>query len=120
MKTTDVQLTAAQAIAAAVIDPHRNSLALRGVNLPDADTTVQAIAGCLHGRTGQWRKSAPKDDVPGLLWRLVKFHGGSGNLWGWPWFADAALRDQLDSVAILLRNGRSSAADAWQRALHGR
>jgi hypothetical protein len=47
----------------------------------------------------------------------VKFHRSGGSLYGWPWFADDTMRDELDTLAVVLLGGKSSAAAAWQRAM---
>ena len=88
---------------------------------PDATEAIKAIAGCLNSRNGKWRKTVPSRSCQEsqLLWRLVKFHGGNGNLWGFPWFADHDTRERMDTLAQVMRNGHSSAADAWRKAMHG-
>jgi len=86
---------------------------------PDATEAIKALAGCLNSRTGKWRKTLPSRSCQEsqLLWRLVKFHCGNGNLWGFPWFADADQRDRLDTLAIVMLKGHSRAAEAWRQAL---
>lgn len=88
---------------------------------PDATEAIKAIAGCLNSRSGKWRKTVPSRSCQEsqLLWRLVKFHGGNGNLWGFPWFADHDTRERMDTLAQVMRDGHSSAADAWRKAMHG-
>lgn len=91
-----------------------------GFEMPPREELRPILADCLSKTTGRWRKTAPKgkaDTGAHLLWTLVKFHGGNGSLWGYPHFADAAERDALDTVAIVLRRGNSSAATAWQKVL---
>ena len=93
----------------------------RNVATPSTGLAIEAIAGCLNSRSGQWRKSKPtKSETAELLWQLLRFHGGNGSLWGFPWFADSETRDQLDTLAILLRGNHSSAANAWSRAINDR
>tara|TARA_R110002050_G_scaffold149887_1_gene276541 strand:- start:159 stop:524 length:366 start_codon:yes stop_codon:yes gene_type:complete len=88
---------------------------------PDATEAIKAIAGCLNSRNGKWRKTVPSRSCQEsqLLWRLVRFHGGNGDLWGFPWFADHDTRDRMDTLAQVMHNGHSSAADAWRKAMHG-
>lgn len=108
---------AATAILSAIAD-HLQTLREKGrVAVPSNDTAWHAVYGCINSKTGQWRKTKPADDTAGLLWQLVRFHRGSGSLWGFPWFADETKRDELDTLAIVLLGGRSSAADAWKKAL---
>ena len=91
--------------------------------LPDDDACRAAIRGCLNSRTGRLRASAPpvkkfpRDTGAHLLWTLLRFHRGNGSLWGYPHFADKVERDQMDTLAIILCGGQSTAADAWSRAL---
>ena len=86
--------------------------------LPDDELAERAIRGCLNSRSGKWRKTKPaKCDDAKLLWELVRFHQGSGNLWGYPHFAEPVLRDKLDTLALVLLAGHSAAANAWQYAL---
>jgi len=87
------------------------------IGKPTKPEGIAAISGCMNSRTGQWRKSRPPSNIPALLWSLVKFHRGNGDLWGWPWFADTDTRDRLDTLAIVLLAGKSNAADAWRKAI---
>ena len=104
-------------VMAALADPLRKLREGGTVAVPSDELAVRAVRGCLNTRTGGWRASKPTDEAAGLLWTLVKFHRSGGSLYGWPWFADAAMRDQLDTLAVVLLGGQSSAAAAWQRAL---
>lgn len=88
-----------------------------GTPKPTRDEAIEAIAGCINSRTGQWKRSKPKSELPGLLWDLVKFHRGSGSLWGFPWFADSDTRDRIDTLALVLLGGKSNAADAWGKVI---
>lgn len=88
-----------------------------GTPKPTRDEAIEAIAGCINSRTGQWKRTKPKGKLAGLLWDLVKFHKGSGSLWGFPWFADEATRERIDTLALVLLGGQSNAADAWGKAL---
>ena len=90
-----------------------------GVPVPTRADAVEAIAGCLHTRNGTWRRTKPTNHSANaqLLWELVKWHGSGGSMWGYPMYASEDIRDRLDSLAIFLRGGKSTAADAWQRAL---
>ena len=98
---------------------------LRAANNPEiatmeSDDMELAIVNCINSRNGRWRKTAPdyrKYPESELLWKLVKFHRGNGNLWGFPWFADKVKRDQLDTLALLLLGNNSSAVKNWQRVL---
>lgn len=109
--------------AVAIMDAVTGSLqVLRNagnVAVPSDDLAKRAVRGCLNNRTGGWRASKPDDDAASLLWQLVKFHRSSGSLYGWPWFANEQMRDELDTLAQVLLGGRSNAADAWQRAIYG-
>jgi hypothetical protein len=87
--------------------------------VPADDLCERAILGCLSSRDGSWRRTRPKGDEAETLWALVKFHRSGGSLYGWPWFAPKELIDPLDTLALLLLDGRSNAANAWQRAMHG-
>ena len=89
------------------------------VSVPSDELAMRAVRGCLHSKKGTWRRSKPQDDEAALLWQLVRFHRSSGSLWGFPWFADQQLRDELDTLAVVLLGGQSSAFDAWKRAIHG-
>ena len=86
---------------------------------PTPDIAIKAIAGCLNKRTGKWRATKPRGELPELLWALNQFHSSTGSLWGWPHFADPQLRDALDTLVLVMRSGHSSAQDAWRRAIHG-
>ena len=98
---------------------------LREANNPEIATMERdemelAIVNCINSRNGRWRKTAPdyrKFPESELLWKLVKFHRGNGNLWGFPWFADKVKRDQLDTLALLLLGNNSNAVKNWQRVL---
>ena len=98
---------------------------LREANNPEIATMERdemelAIVNCINSRNGHWRKTAPdyrKYPESELLWKLVKFHRGNGNLWGFPWFADKVKRDQLDTLALLLLGNNSNAVKNWQRVL---
>jgi hypothetical protein len=87
------------------------------INTPSQDLGIKAIAGCLNKNNGKWRATPPKEHDAKLLWKLVKFHRSTGNLHSWPWFAPKMLTDQLDTLAIMLLDGRSNAASNWQRVL---
>ena len=104
-------------VLAAIAEPLAKLRAAGNVPVPTDELAVQAISGCLNTRTGGWRATKPADDAAGLLWTLVKFHRSGGSLYGWPWFADETMRDQLDTLAVVLLGGQSRAAAAWQRAL---
>lgn len=103
-------------IMAALAEPLAKLRAAGNVSVPSDELAVRAVRGCLNTRTGGWRASKPADAAAGLLWQLVKFHRSGGSLYGWPWFADETMRDQLDTLAVVLIGG-SSAAAAWQRVL---
>ena len=98
---------------------------LREANNPEIATMERddmelAIVNCINSRNGRWRLTAPdyrKFPESELLWKLVKFHRGNGNLWGFPWFADKTKRDQLDTLALLLLGNNSNAVKNWQRVL---
>ena len=96
-------------------------LALVSDDLPKPSTELahKAIVGCLNKRNGQWRRTKPivSSEESILLWQLVKFHRGNGSLWGYPHFAKVELREKLDTLAIVLLGGQSSASDNWARAL---
>jgi len=104
-------------VLAAIAEPLAKLRAAGNVPVPTDELATQAISGCLNARTGGWRATKPADDAAGLLWTLVKFHRSGGSLYGWPWFADETMRDQLDTLAVVLLGGQSRAAAAWQRAL---
>ena len=117
---TKKQDRSASAIFDHIADNIRKLRDANTVETPSDAVILDAITGCINSRDGRWRRSKPKDDGPAaLLWDLVKFHRGTGSLYGYPWFADKDLRDQLDTVALLLLGNRSNAADNWKRALHG-
>ena len=88
-------------------------------NLPTNDEMRTALAGRIKS-DGQWRKTRPKSEDAEVLWTLVKFHRGSGNLSGWPWFAPRDLVDKFDTAVqcMLLVTGQPmTAVSAWQRVL---
>ena len=116
MKNTDKTKLATAIFKALPMDKLSDKVAK-----PDATEAIKAIAGCLNSRNGKWRKTVPSRSCQEsqLLWRLVKFHGGNGNLWGFPWFADHDTRERMDTLAQVMRDGHSSAADAWRKAMHG-
>ena len=117
---TKKQDTAAQAIFDHISDNIKKLRDVGNVATPSDAVILDAITGCINSRNGTWRRSKPKGDAPAsLLWDLVKFHRGTGSLYGYPWFADKDLRDQLDTVALLLLGNRSNAANNWTRALYG-
>ena len=103
-------------IMAALAEPLAKLRVAGNVSVPSDELAVRAVKGCLNTRTGGWRASKPADDAAGLLWTLVKFHRSGGSLYGWPWFADETMRDQLDTLAVVLLGG-SRAASEWQRVL---
>jgi hypothetical protein len=106
-------------VMAALAEPLAKLRAAGNVAVPSDEVAVDAVRGCLNSRTGEWRATKPDDDTAGLLWQLVKFHRSSGSLYGWPWFADERLRDEMDTLAQVLLGGRSNAAANWQRAIYG-
>ena len=110
---------AADAIMSAVTGSLQVLRNAGNVAVPSDELAKRAVRGCLNNRTGGWRASKPDDDAASLLWQLVKFHRSSGSLYGWPWFANEQMRDELDTLAQVLLGGRSNAADAWQRAIYG-
>jgi hypothetical protein len=103
-------------VMAALAEPLAKLRAAGNLPVPSDELAVRAVRGCINTKTGAWRATKPADDEAGLLWQLVKFHRSGGSLYGWPWFADERLRDELDTLAIVLCGG-SRAAAAWQRAL---
>ena len=111
MKTTVNELAAAIYRA---LPMHKLSDTLKQ---PTESEAIEAIAGCLNKNNGTWRKTAPKQETSRLLWQLVRFHRGTGNLWGFPWFADADQRDRLDTLALVMLKGHSRAAAAWREVL---
>jgi len=113
------QEAGANAIIEAVAGSLQRLRIAGNVAVPCDELAMRAVRGCLHSKKGTWRKSKPQDEESALLWQLVKFHRGSGSLWGFPWFSDAQLRDELDTLAVVLLGGQSSAADAWTRAIYG-
>ena len=104
-------------VMAALAEPLAKLRAAGNVPVPSDDLAQRAVSGCINTRTGGWRASKPADEAAGLLWTLVRFHRSGGSLYGWPWFADETMRDELDTLAVVLLGGNSSAAAAWQRAL---
>ena len=105
-------------LAFELIGEHLEKLRSKNYQLPTDDQIRETVGACVNSRNGKWRKSKPKNgEFAQLLWDLVKFHRGSGSLWGYPWFADPAEREKWDTVALLLLGNRSSAADAWKKAL---
>lgn len=89
------------------------------LSIPSNDLAERAMRGCFNSRTGKWRATKPtKDDDSRLLWQLVKFHRGSGSLWGFPFFEDSNRREELDTLAIVLLGGKSNAACAWDNVIH--
>jgi hypothetical protein len=103
-------------VMAALADPLRRLREGGTVAVPSDELALRAVQGCLNTRTGGWRATKPADEAAALLWTLVKFHRSGGSLYGWPWFADETMRDQLDTLAVVLLGG-SRAASEWQRVL---
>lgn len=89
----------------------------KNLKQPSPEEAIEAIAGCLNKNNGSWRKTAPRPESSRLLWQLVRFHRGNGNLWGFPWFADPDQRDRLDTLALVMLKGHSRAAAAWREVL---
>lgn len=89
------------------------------VSTPSDQEALEAIAGCLNvtGNYPSWRVSKPQEETSVLLWQLVKFHRGSGSLWGYPFFGDRELIDRMDTLALLLIGNQSRAAQNWKKAL---
>ena len=91
--------------------------------LPPDQVAFDAMACCLNGRskTLQWRKTKPDGDHAGLLWQLVKFYRGNGNLHGYPMlYCNREELDQFDTLAqvILYAIGQpNTASAAWERAI---
>lgn len=87
---------------------------------PDRDVCIDAFTRCINHRTNRIRKTKPKGkptDPAVILWQLIRFHTGNGSLWGWPWFADSGVVDELDTFVHCLLNGQSSACAAWNKVL---
>lgn len=103
-------------VMAALAEPLRILRESGSVAVPSDELAVRAVKGCLNTKTGGWRATKPSGQEAGLLWSLVKFHRSGGSLYGWPWFADERLRDELDTLAVVLLGG-SRAASEWQRVL---
>jgi len=106
---------AARLVIDAVREPLKTLRHAGSVAVPSPELVSAAIYGCIS-RTGGWRATKPAGDAAGLLWQLVKFHRSGGSLYGWPWFADERLRDEMDTLAVVLLGG-SRAAGEWQRVL---
>ena len=103
--------------------------------LPTPEIVREAIHGTLNSRNGKMLSNAPKQSAKPLahvLHKLILWHRSGGNLWGVAMLpmncANIAekrelnctgreLFDQLDTLAILLRGGQSTAANNWARVL---
>lgn len=103
--------------------------------MPSADIVREAIDGILNTRTGRLLRSAPNiyaKPLANVFWYIVDWHDGSGYIGtilnchfkcgyiaekrGWD-ITGAELHDQLESLAMVLRNGDSPAVDRWAKAL---
>ena len=105
-------------LAFELIGQHLETLRQKNYQLPTDDEIREAVGACVNSRNGRWRKSKPKNNkIAELLFDLVKFHRGSGSLWGFPWFADPVEREKWDTVALLLLGNKSNAVNSWKRAL---
>lgn len=103
--------------------------------LPEKEITQQAFVECLNSRTGKLLAKAPKlakAPLGHILHKLIHWHGSGGNLWGIALLdihaANAVeklnlkitgreLYNQLDTLALVARGGKSSASEAWRQAL---
>ena len=104
-------------------------------NLPTAEMVREAIDGILHFRTGRMLANAPKftkRPLANIFYRVVEWHRGNGNLgpvFSAKWDCELIVRDrglditanelhdQLDTLALLLWNGKSNATAQWSKAL---
>lgn len=108
-------------VMATIAEPFRR-LRDAGHRLPDDLSMQAAVTACLT-RTGTWRKSCPYGSPGELLWKLVKFHGSGGSLYGIPWdvvLSDREQFDQWDTAAQALRIAHGApmtASAAWQSVL---
>ena len=98
---------------------------------PSRELLTAAFDSCITRRRNKrgfygWRKSAPGRDnrahirpefaeVGDQLFKLLKFHRGSGSLWGYPWeYRTSEYNDALDTAAMVMLNG-STAAESWSK-----
>tara|TARA_R110002020_G_scaffold330688_2_gene546316 strand:+ start:2092 stop:2499 length:408 start_codon:yes stop_codon:yes gene_type:complete len=103
--------------------------------LPSPEIVRRALVESLNSRTGRLLANAPtiaKKPLGHVFHKLFTWHGSGGNLWGiamlgWQCedvvktlgldITGRELQDQLDTLAIVSRGGKSSASAAWRAAL---
>ena len=103
--------------------------------MPDAEMVREMIDGILNTRTGRLLRSAPNIDkkpLANVFWYLLDWHtsgGYLGTIFNCQFkcgaiakkrelaLSGAELYDRLDTLALVLRNGSSPAADRWGKAL---
>ncbi len=127
---------------AANIETKRRTMHLRArenhakpLILPAPEIVREAMAGVFNSRTGKLLANAPKSSAKPLahvLHKKISWHGGGGNLGGpfaLQWTCDTIaeklglsitgreLFDQIDTLAIVMRAGKSNALSNWARVL---
>ena len=103
--------------------------------MPDSEMVREMIDGILNTRTGRLLRSAPNIDkkpLANVFWYVLDWHtsgGYLGTIFNCRFkcgdiakkrgldLSGAELYDRLDTLALVLRNGSSPAADRWEKAL---
>jgi len=102
------------------------------LRLPEPAIVREAVFGILNSRTGAMLANAParaKKPLSSVLHRMLAWHSGSGYLgtalmlkWDCRDIAETrddidqtefSLYDQMETLCLVLTNGRSRAADQW-------
>ena len=136
MTTKENPLTVPEVIDfhAARVERFRAAFAEKGYPMPPAPVCRLAIAGILNKRTGRLLsnpRTLAADPLGSVLRRTLDWHRGSGNLWGayavrgdcdWiqrkaAWDPTRSFADEIDTLALILLNGKSQASDNWRRVL---
>lgn len=116
-KTEKQRKAATEILHAAFIRIHKLKKANLEYEILNQDEMEQAISGCINSHNGKWRKTKPDGELSRLLWDLMRFHNGTGSLYGYPWFADKLKRDKMETLALVLLAGKSNAMENWGRVL---
>lgn len=100
--------------------PKPSDVALR-IALSDCHTT-RRVNGRYKFRSRAPGRNESRPDgfehLGDMLWRLIRYHRGSGDLMGYPFeYANDSCFDALDTVAVIVTGSR--ATSNWVRAIRG-